>query len=146
MWSFELHTQQQCKNDVCLSAGTGCFIPTATSSNIAVSESHPWRKAGRFLMFPSCLESQVCQFDPILLYKNRYNLLMFFCLVLLLFLSYPFRLLALSSLTSFSLNLHFPKSRLLCMALVLVCLFERLGDTLVGGMCSVCCQMALLQC
>ena len=48
--------------------------------------------------------------------------LFFFCLVLSLFLSYPF-------LIYFSLNLHFPKGRLLWVAL---CFFERLGDEYVS--------------
>ena len=44
--------------------------------------------------------------------------LLYFCLVLLLFLSYPVFCLWPILLTYFSLNLHFPNSRLLCVALV----------------------------
>ena len=48
----------------------------------------PRREAGGFLMYPPCLESQGYQFDPTFMY-----LLLFFCLVLLLFLSDRFLLL-----------------------------------------------------
>ena len=51
--------------------------------------------------------------------------LLFFCLVLLLVLSYPCLLLAWSLL---SLNLHFSKGMLFCVALVFFGLFERLRD------------------
>ena len=52
-------------------------------------------------------------------------------------------------LISFSLNLHFPKGRLFCMALLLsLFLFLFYSDyelsTLVGGMCSISCHMALV--
>ena len=56
---------------------------------------HLRKEAGGFPMFPPCLESQ---FDPTFVY-----LLSFFCLVLLLFLSYPFLLLVHSP------DLFFPK-------------------------------------
>ena len=58
----------------------------------------PRREAGVFLMSPPCLESQGCQFDPTFIY-----LLLFFCLALSLFLSYPFLLL------THSPGLFFPK-------------------------------------
>ena len=60
-----------------------------------------------FLMSPPCLESQGCQFYPTFLY-----LILFFCQVLSLFLSYLFLLWPIL-LTPFSLNLHFLKGRLL---------------------------------
>ena len=60
---------------------------------------------------------QGCQFDPTFVYISP---LLFFCLVLLLFVSYPVLLLAHSPDFCFSLNLHFPKGRLFCVALVLV--------------------------
>ena len=46
-------------------------------------------------------------------------------------------------MTSFSLNLHFPKGKLFCVALVFFAFIERLGSIFVGGMCSICCHIAL---
>ena len=51
----------------------------------------------------------------------------FFCLVLSLFLSYPFLLLAHTPDLFSPLNLHFLNGMLLCVALVFI-VFERLGD------------------
>ena len=68
--------------------------------------------------------------------------LIFFCLVLLLFLSLSFWPIL---LTSFSVNLHFPKGRLFYVALAFS--FFLNGEeisTLVGGMCNICCRMALV--
>ena len=99
----------------------------------SLSRPLPRREAGGLLMsrFPpppppplSCLESQGCQFNPTL-----YIPLLFFCLALSLFLSYPFLLLAhCPDLFCFPLNLFFPKGRLFCVALVFLFLFDRLGD------------------
>ena len=49
-------------------------------------------------------------------------------------------------LTYFSLNLHFSKGRLFCVAFVVVLFLSGLGmSILVGGMCSIlCCLMALV--
>ena len=47
--------------------------------------------------------------------------------------------------TSFSLNLHFPIGRLFCGALVFWFFFSGYEmHILVGGMCSMCCHMALV--
>ena len=79
------------------------------------------REAGNFLCLPLSGISGIsvwshCSVSPLL----------FFCIVLLLFLSYPFCFWPIL-LTSFSLKLHFPKGSLFCVALV--CLFsERLGE------------------
>ena len=76
-----------------------------------IPEGRPWG----FLLSTPCLESQGCQFDPTLL---------FFCLILLLFLSYPFGSVLLAFL---SLNFHCPKGMLFYVA-HLFCLFERLDE------------------
>ena len=102
----------------------------------------PWREDGRFLMSPPCLESQGCQFDPIFLYISSLvllpspvalSVLSLFCFI------WPILL------ASFSLNLHFPKGRLFCLAFVFLFFLSALEmSTLVGGMCSICCQKALV--
>ena len=77
------------------------------------SEFDPQREAVGFLMSPPCLESQGCQFDPTFLYPlscSSAKSCRSVCLILFWF--WPILL------TSVSLNLHFPKSRLFCVALV----------------------------
>ena len=89
-------------------------------------------------MSPPCLESQGCQFDPTFLY------LFSFCLVLLLFLSCPFLLLAHSP------DLFFPKHSFserqapLCGSGVFLSGQEM--STLVGGMCIICWHWYQLLC
>ena len=71
---------------------------------------------------PHCLESQDSQFDPAFLYLLSLSSALSchsFCLILFCF--------WLILLNAFSLNLHFPKGRFFCVALVFV-LFEQLGD------------------
>ena len=92
------------------------------------------------MMSPPCLESQGCQFDSTVLYRSP---LLFFCLVLSLFLSYPFLVWAHSSNLFSPKPLFFPKGQLFCVALVVV--LSGYGmSTLVGGMRSICCHMALI--
>ena len=107
---------------VCVCASSRCFEPwwpwelrpLKFFIIIIMIRQVPRREAGGFWCLPPvCRESQGCQFDPTFLY-----LLLFFCLVLLLFLSEPFMLLA-HSPDVFLLNLHFLFGRLFCVALVL---------------------------
>ena len=80
----------------------------------------PRREARGFLMYPECLESQGCQFDPTSLYLHVL-LPSPVALSLILFCFWPILLI------SFPHNRHSLKGRLFCVALVF-CLFERLGD------------------
>ena len=71
--------------------------------------------------------------------------LLFFCLVLLLFLSYPFFCFWPIPMTSFPLNLHFPKGRFLFGSCQLW--FEQLGDEYFSWWYvqhNLCCHMALV--
>ena len=92
-----------------------------------------------FLMSPPYLESQGCQFDPNFLYLpvcSSALSCLYFCIILFCF--WPILL------NYFSLNLRFPKGRLFCLALVFVSLSGYERSILVGGMCSICCHMALV--
>ena len=86
----------------------------------------PGPNCGRaLLMSPPCLESQGCHLIPSFYLLPCYSA---YSPVAHSVSQPTCPLLAHSPDLFFSLNLHFPKGRLFCLALVFFCLLERLGD------------------
>ena len=97
------------------------------------------RETGDFWCLPPCVESQDRQLDPTFLLSPLLLFCLVFCRYFCLILFWFWSIL----LTSFSLNLPFPKGRLFCVAgFFFYSAYEM--STLVSDMCSIYSHMALV--